>query len=861
MFRPDPEPAAGPGGTKGPGSGPAGDLQGLSPAEAEARLRRHGRNESAAERANGLRKVILSVAGEPMFLLLLAAAGLYLAIGELGEGLLLSGFALVSVGLVMLQQYRGERALQALQALAMPHARVLRAGSVVRIPSAEVVPGDLLLVAEGERVAADALLRQATALQVDESLLTGESVAVRKRDHGPAQATPVPGGDDSPHLFAGTLVVGGHGVAEVTGTGMHTQMGRIGASLAAIDTQPTPLQQQLGRLVRQFGWIALALSALLVVWHGLMRGDWVQGLLSALAFAMAMLPEEIPMVLTIFIGLAAWRMARIQVLARRPAVVEALGAASVLCVDKTGTLTENRQRLRRLVTAAADVDLASSQELPPSVRTLLEHAVLASRRGGVDPLDLALLAHGDAALGQAERHPDWDLRREYALSPELPVMSQAWARADGGLVIGAKGAAEAVADLCRLADAERDAVLRQVEQLAGEGLRVLAVASGRSVDGCVAPSQRDYVFTLLGLVCFEDPLRPDVPAAIAQARAAGIAVAMITGDHAATALAIARQAGIATQAGALTGGQLAQMDAAALRVAVRQFRVFARVLPQQKLALVQALQANGETVAMTGDGVNDAPALKAAHIGIAMGRRGTDVAREAAGLVLLDENVARIVAGVRHGRRTFDNLCRAMTYITAIHVPIAGLALLPLLLGLPPILLPAHVVLTEMVVDPMCSFAFEGVAERDDLMRRPPRPARAALLGRATLGQGLREGGLLLASVLAVYLVALPSTGEAQARTLAVVALTAGNLFLVGLNTGPHRRGQPAQKALLLIAAVTTLALVAAIAWEPVRTLLQFEVPPLLALFTAIAAAGGAVLLAAAVRRRPRIEPAASRLR
>ncbi|HSV84921.1 MAG TPA: cation-translocating P-type ATPase [Ramlibacter sp.] len=836
-------------------------LQGLTADEAQERLRRFGRNESAESRDHSLRNVLASVATEPMFLLLLAAAGLYLAIGELGEGLLLSGFAVVSVGLVILQQYRGERALQALQALAMPHARVLRVGSVLRIPSAEVVPGDLLLVAEGERVAADAVLRQATALQVDESMLTGESVAVRKRADVPAQATPVPGGDDSPHVFAGTLVVGGHGVAEVTGTGMHTQMGRIGASLAAIDTQPTPLQQQLGRLVRQFGWVALALSALLVVWHGLTRGDWVQGLLSALAFAMAMLPEEIPMVLTIFIGLAAWRMARIQVLARRPAVVEALGAASVLCVDKTGTLTENRQRLRRLVTADADVDLASTRELPPSVRTLLEHAVLASRRGGVDPLDLALLAHGDAALDPAQRHPDWDLRREYALTPELPVMSQAWVRADGGLVVAAKGAAEALADLCGLAGADRDALLRQVEQLAGEGLRVLAVASGWAADGSLASSQRDYAFNLLGLVAFEDPLRPDVPAAIAQASGAGIAVVMITGDHAATALAIARQAGIDTQAGALTGGQLARMDAAALRVAVREFRVFARVLPQQKLALVQALQANGETVAMTGDGVNDAPALKAAHIGIAMGRRGTDVAREAAGLVLLDENVARIIAGVRHGRRTFDNLCRAMIYITAIHVPIAGLALLPLLLGLPPILLPAHVVLTEMVVDPMCSFAFEGVAERGDLMRRPPRPAREALLGRATVAQGILQGGLLLVSVLAVYLVALSTAGEAQARTLAVVALTAGNLSLVGVNTGPHRRGQPAQKALLLIAAVTSLALALAIAWEPVRVLLRFEVPVLPALFAAVAAAVGAVLLAAAIRWRPRAEEAETGIR
>ena len=316
-------------------------------------------------------------------------------------------------------------------------------------------------------------------------------------------------------------------------------------------------------------------------------------------------------------------------------------------------------------------------------------------------------------------------------------MSQAWTRPDGVHEVAAKGAAEAIADLCHLDGPRTARLLQQVDALAGEGLRVLAVARGRALDGAIAAQQHDYAFELVGLVGFEDPLRADVPAAVAQAHAAGIAVVMITGDHAATALSIARQAGIATAAGALTGEQLAALDDAALRRAVREVRVFARVLPQQKLRLVQALQENGETVAMTGDGVNDAPALKAAHIGIAMGVRGTDVAREAAGLVLLDEDFSRIVAGVRTGRRTFDNLRRAMTYIVAIHVPIAGLALLPVLFGLPPLLLPAHVVLTEMVVDPVCSFAFEAVPERPGLMQRPPRP-RATVLIFSVLMMGLR---------------------------------------------------------------------------------------------------------------------------
>jgi Ca2+-transporting ATPase len=829
---------------------------GLTPAEARARLRRFGPNETGEATGHGWLRTAADVGREPMFLLLLAAAALYLLIGDLGEGLLLAFFALVSVGLVVLQQHRGERALQALRTLAVRHVRVIRDGAPVRIPATEVVPGDWLLVGEGERIAADGVLREATALQVDESLLTGEAVPVRKRTGaGGVPPDARPGGDDTPHVFAGTLVVAGHGLAEVSATGRQTQMGVIGASLAAIENQPTPLQAQVGRLVRLFGMGALALTVVLVLWQGLASGAWLQAVLSGLAFAMAMLPEEIPMVLAVFVGLAAWRMARLQVLARRPAVVEALGAATVLCVDKTGTITENRLRLRRVVTADADVEVRAggpdAAGLPESVHVLLEYGVMASRRGGIDPLDLALLARADDALAATEHlHPDWLLRREYPLTPELLVMSQAWRRTDGAHAIAAKGAAEAVADLCHLDAARTSALLRRVEQLAGEGLRVLAVAGGSAPAGAMAANQHDYDFELLGLVGFEDPMRADVPQAVAEAHAAGIAVAMITGDHSATALAIARQAGIPVGAGALTGREIEAMDAEALRAAVRSVRVFARMLPEQKLRLVQAFQANGETVAMTGDGVNDAPALKAAHVGIAMGVRGTDVAREAAGLVLLHEEVSRIVAGVRAGRRTFDNLRRAMLYITAIHVPIAGLAMLPVLFGLPPLMLPAHVVLTEMVVDPVCSFAFEGVPEDPGVMRRPPRAAREALLGRATLVRGLAQGALLLAVVLAIALAALRRIGADEARTLAMCALMAGNLTLVWVHTGPHGRRRGPGRAFLLIAIAAAAAMALTLVLPPLRALLQFALPPLPALAAATAAAVVTVLLSGGAMRR-----------
>jgi Ca2+-transporting ATPase len=827
--------------------------EGLSEEEAARRLSTHGPNEIEDRERHGLLSTLRSVGTEPMFLLLLAAAAIYLVLGDLGEGMLLAFFAVVTVGLVVFQERRSEHALDALRVLASPQVRVVRGGQARRIAARELVPGDLFLVGEGERLAADGIARQAGGLTVDESLLTGESVPVRKRasQQLAGDGAETVGGDDTPHVYAGTLAVSGHAVVEVLATGRNTRVGRIGASLAGIETAPTPLQRHLRRLVQVFGVAAVVTSAALVVWYGLQRGDWMQGVLSAIALGMAMLPEEFPMALTVFLALGAWRLARIKVLARRPAVVEALGAATVLCVDKTGTLTENRMQLRRLVTDDADIVVKPGATLPEDVHRLLEFGMLASRRDGIDPMDRALLVHGDAALADTEHlHPDWRLTHEFSLSPELLAMSHEWTDAAGLHRIAAKGAPEAVFDLCHLSPQRIETLLTRVRLLADQGLRVLAVAEGSSAGAETAKKQHDYDFALLGLAAFEDPLRASVPAAVAQAREAGIAVAMITGDHAATALAIAREAGIDVAAGALTGAELERLDDAALADAVRRVRVFARVLPEQKLRLVEAFRRNGETVAMTGDGVNDAPALKAAHIGIAMGARGTDVAREAAGLVLLDDDFGSIVGGVRMGRRIFDNLRKVMTYITAIHVPIAGLALLPLLFGLPPLMLPAHVVLTEMVIDPVCSLAFEGVPEDPRVMRRPPRRSDEGIVGGAMLWRGLVQGGCLLAATMTIYLVALQAGRDADvARTLAVIGLTAGNLLLVAANAsagiGWRALFASGAGAFWGVTGVAAVALTVAVAVPGARRLLHFGVPGLVDLALGIALVAGAVVLGA----------------
>lgn len=808
--------------------------QGLSDAEAASRLATHGPNEVLDREQRGLLRTLRGVLGEPMFLMLLLAAAVYLVLGDLGEGLLLSFFAVVSVALVVFQERRSEHALDALRVLSSPQVRVVRSGRTVRIPSRELVPGDVFLVAEGERVAADGVVRDTVQLRVDESLLTGESVPVGKRvpalpaASGDSSDT---GGDESAFVYASTLVVAGRAVVEAVATGGGTRVGGIGRSLARIETAPTPLERHLRHLVRLFGAVAAVVCTVIVVIYGWLRGDWMQGLLSAVAIGMAMLPEEFPMALAVFLSLGAWRLARIQVLARRPAVIEALGSATVLCVDKTGTLTENRMRLSRLVTDEAEVQMTPGTSPPPSVLQLLEFAVLASRPDSADPMDQAVMTLGGTVLaGSSRLHPDWILTREFPLSAELLAMSLAWTDAAGQVHIAAKGAPEAICELCHLDPARKQVLLGRVQALADRGLRVLAVAQGAAPNGVAAASAREFAFEWLGLAAFHDPLRASVPAAVAQAREAGIAVAMITGDHAATAVAIAREAGIDTDAGVLTGAAIEAMSDAALAEAVRRVRVFARVMPAQKLKLVLALRSNGETVAMTGDGVNDAPALKAAHVGIAMGARGTDVAREAAGLVLLDEDFGRIVGGIRMGRRIFDNLRKVMTYITAIHVPVAGLALLPLLLGLPPLMLPVHVVLTEMVIDPVCSLAFEGAAEAPGLMQRPPRRTDDGIVGWRMLWQGLAQGGCLLAATLAIYLVAL-HLGRAVdvARTLAVVGLTLGNLMLVAGNVclgssllalvSPHAR------AYWAVAGIASAALAAAM-WVPgARQLLHFAVP------------------------------------
>jgi len=764
------------------------EIIGLPPEEATRRLQAEGPNELPSAKPRNLFTIALEVVREPMFLLLLAGGGIYLLLGDLQEALLLLGFVFVIIGITLHQERKTENALKALQNLSSPRARVIRGGEEQRIPGREVVRGDAVLVAEGDRIPADGVALSSINLSVDESLLTGESMPVSKSDWDGHAERQRPGGDDEPFVYSGTLVVQGQALLEIQRTGINTEIGKIGTSLQTLAPEKTNLQRQTARLVRVMAIVGGTLSAVVALAYGLMRNDWLHGVLAGVALAMSLLPEEFPVVLTIFLALGAWRISRQHVLARRMPAVEILGSATVLCVDKTGTLTLNQMTVGALsvngeVLVLSDGILTS---LPDVFHPLVEYSILASQRDPFDPMEKAFHQFGEKYLAHTEHlHDDWTLVQQYPLSKELLAMSLVWRSPDGqDYIIAAKGAPESIADLCHFTDAQRQQLAEQITALANQGLRVLGVASASFTEEEHLPGeQHDFDFHFLGLVGLIDPVRPSVPAAINECTTAEIRVIMITGDYPATAINIARQIGLPNPDSVITGDELIVLTPAELQQRIAGVNVFARVVPEQKLRLVQALKANGEVVAMTGDGVNDAPALKAADIGVAMGGRGTDVAREAAGLVLLDDDFSSIVAAIRLGRRIFDNLRKAMAYIFAIHVPIAGLSLIPVLLGWPLILLPIHIVLLELVIDPSCSTVFEAEKEETNIMIRPPRTAQESLFNGPTVWWSLIQGGCALVMSLVVFAIGRLVTQHGdEARAMAFTTLMVANLALIATN-------------------------------------------------------------------------------
>ena len=807
-------------------------MPGLTAAEAAARLARNGPNVLPEPGRKGGLALVGQVLREPMLLLLVAAALVYLLLGDAGEAALLLASVALVIGLTLYQEYKSERALQALRDLGSPRARVLRDGAAVVVASRELVLGDVLLLEEGDRVAADARLLEAADLHVDESLLTGESVAVARQAGAEG---------DTGIVHASTLVVRGRGTAEVVAVGVETAVGRIGRSLQSIVTERTPLQREMRRIVAIFAAVSLATCVLVVVLYGLLRGNWLEGVLAGITLAMATIPEEFPVVLSVFLALGGWRMARHNALVRRAPAIEALGAIGILCTDKTGTLTENRM-------AVAELDASDATRV-------LDTGRLACPPMSHDPMDRALV---DAAAQKQmpAQPPAWQRLRDYPLSAQRPAFVQAWRTDAGALFIAAKGAPETIAAMCAGSAPTQAELEQRLAAMTQRGLRVLAVAAARSPDAASAllpedPSEFDMEW--LGLVGFADPLRAAVPDAVSEARAAGVRVIMMTGDHAGTARAIAQQAGIDADAGVVRGDALDGCDDATLADRLASSNVFARVRPEHKLRLVEALKARGGVVAMTGDGVNDAPALMAAHVGIAMGGRGTDVAREAASIVLLDDNFVSVVRAIRMGRTIYENIARAARYILAVHVPITGMALLPLLTGSAPMLMPLHVVTLELIIDPACSIVLEREPPPDDIMQRPPRRSDQPLLDRATLVSSLAQGLLMFLAVALTYLLGTRAgLPDAQLAALSFTAIVVGNLFLILL----HRSGGSIWRALrtpnpafwIVVAAASGVTALA-ILHPAVSDVFGFVRPPTPLLAVAVALPVLAVIALDLVRR------------
>ena len=763
-------------------------VRGLSEAEAQSRLSAEGYNELPQPDRRTPFRIAIEVLREPMLALLLGGGGVYLLLGDLKEAVILLAFATMSILITVVQETRTERVLEALRDLTSPRALVIRDGERKRIAGRDVVRGDLIVLTEGDRVPADARLIQCHDLQADESLLTGESVPVRKIARGD-QGEPElrrPGGDDLPYVFSGSLIVRGTGIAEVNAIGVLSEIGKIGKSLGALEIEPPRLQAQTRRIVKVFAAIGGAVSVLAVLLYGTLRGGWLDAVLAGIALGMSMLPEEFPVVLTVFMAMGAWRISRARVLTRRAAAIEALGSATVLCTDKTGTLTENRMSIAELRLKGNETyrprEVAGGK-MPKRFDILARYGLLASAPEPFDPMDKAFHALADEHLANtcASLDPQWKLVHAYGLRPDLLAVTHVW-RDGGHLLVAAKGAPEAIASLCRLDAADRTTLTRAVDAMAAAGLRVLGVARAVSVEQTWPESPREFAFEFLGLVGLADPLRPSVTSAVSDCQSAGIKVVMITGDYPATARAIAHQARFETGT-LLTGEELEKLDEQELAWNARTTAVFARIMPEQKLRIVNALKANGEIVAMTGDGVNDAPSLKAAHIGIAMGGRGTDVAREASAIVLLDDDFGSIVKAIRLGRRIYDNLRKAMGFIFAVHVPIAGLALLPLLLGLPIIFGPIHIAFLEMVIDPVCSLVFEAETEEDDVMRRPPRSPDEPLFSSALIAWSLLQGALAFALVAIIYVLAYRSgMPEPEVRALGFFSLVVVIVSLILVN-------------------------------------------------------------------------------
>lgn len=715
---------------------------------------------------------------EPMFLLLVAAGTIYFLLGELSEGFFMLGAIVLVSAISLYQDQRSRKALEALARFTQAKARAIRNDAVTELPSAELVMGDHVVVNEGELLPADGQVVHMNDFAVNESILTGEAFSVHKTVSE----------DKDGRVYRGTQSVGGLAVVRVTAVGDDTELGRIGTSLAAIGDSRSPLEQQITRFVRNMAMIGFGFFALVWGLNFRATGDLLDSLLKGLTLAMSVLPEEIPVAFTTFMALGAWRMSQLGILVKQARTVETLGAATVICTDKTGTITENRMAVAALHLHGEDAARQPDAWTDEASQHLITTAMWASEPVPFDPMEVALHALYGTEV-QPDERPAFTMVHEYPLSGKPPMMTHVFTRKGGPRIIAAKGAPEAIVACSTLTGAERAAVLAQVEVLAMQGLRVLAVGETSQEGEAYPEQQQQFDFRYLGLVAFHDPPKANITAVFNSFREAGIRVNIITGDNAMTTMSIAKQVGFAVEGEPMNGDDLQHLDDAALAEAVRHSNVFTRMFPEAKLRVVKALKAQGEVVAMTGDGVNDGPALKAAHIGIAMGKRGSELAKEAAALILLNDDLGRMVDAVAMGRRIYGNLKKAIQYIIAIHIPIILTVSVPLLLGwlYPNIFTPVHVIFLELLMGPTCSIAYESEPMEAGSMQREPRRMDLTFLNWRELRTSIAQGLMITVGTLFCYQYGVRhQLGEDMTRTLVFTALVVANIALTLVNRSFH---------------------------------------------------------------------------
>lgn len=742
--------------------------QGLTNQQVVAARKQFGSNSMIASAGGRGGRLLWEVVSEPMFLLLAAAGVLYMALGEWEEGIVLSVAMLLVSGISVYQSVRSDRALLALRQLTRPTAAVMREGRLEELPLEEIVVGDTLWLTEGNTVPADGTLLSANDCSVDESTLTGESVAVVKSSAG------------NDPFFTGTTLVSGSAYVLVTAVGEATALGKLGLSLAGVEVEKTPLQQQISRFVMRMAVAGFAAFAVVWAVNYTMSGDWTTSLLLGLTLAMALLPEEIPVAFSSFMALGAARMVKFGVLTKQPQTVESLGSATVICTDKTGTITQEGMTVAKIYDAESRMVVAVGNILPDSTLKILHYARLASEPQAFDPMERAIVAAWEESAPQVGEKP-LTIHHEYPLGGIPPMMTHLYALGENEFLVSGKGAVERITRVCRLTAAEAEAVQSQATTLAEQGYRVLGVAGSSWTGEQYPKAQDDFDWSFLGLLALENPPKPNARLVVSQFEQAGISVKMITGDSPETARAIALQIELPAADQLLTGQQVMSMPENDLKIRVNEVNIFARMFPEAKLRVVRALKDNGEVVAMTGDGVNDGPALKAAHIGVAMGKRGTELAKQAASLILVDDDLGGMVNAIAQGRRIYQNFKRAVGYIVAIHIPIILTVALPLLLGwkFTNLFSPIHVIFFELVMGPICSIAFENEPAEEGLMHQKPRRLNETFFTGRELGFRVTQGLLISLATLTVYYLYMEAGASPEkVRTMAFITLVLSNVWL-----------------------------------------------------------------------------------